>query len=102
MYNIEELNVRLLSELRTIATEMGMKNHSRLAKKDLIYKILDYQANKDDDSRDDDDENEDVKKSSVSSARPKRENSVKEEEKETFRKLLIKKNLVTKFLLLVF
>ncbi|WP_291722663.1 transcription termination factor Rho [Bernardetia sp.] len=44
MYNIEELNVRLLSELRTIATEMGLKNYSRLTKKDLIYKILDHQA----------------------------------------------------------
>lgn len=44
MYNIEELNVRLLSELRTIANDMGMSNHSRLSKKDLIYKILDHQA----------------------------------------------------------
>ncbi|MCC5944721.1 MAG: transcription termination factor Rho [Bernardetiaceae bacterium] len=44
MYNIEELNVLLLSELRTIAQTLNIKNHSRLAKKDLIYKILDEQA----------------------------------------------------------
>ena len=62
MYNIEELNVRLLSELRTIATEMGLKNHSRLTKKELIYKILDHQATngEDDDVEDDVEEKETV------------------------------------------
>jgi transcription termination factor Rho len=44
MYNIEELNLKLLSELRLIADEMGIKNISKFAKKDLIYKILDQQA----------------------------------------------------------
>ncbi len=44
MYNIEELNVRLLSELRQIADEMGIKGHSKFPKKELIYKILDHQA----------------------------------------------------------
>ena len=44
MYNIEELNVRLLSELKEIAEELGVKNYKKLAKKDLIYKILDQQA----------------------------------------------------------
>ena len=44
MYNIEELNVRLLSELKEIAEGMGIKNFKKLAKKDLIYKILDQQA----------------------------------------------------------
>jgi transcription termination factor Rho len=44
MYNIEELNVRLLSELKTIAEELGVKNVSKLPKKELIYKILDQQA----------------------------------------------------------
>lgn len=83
MYNIEELNVRLLSELRTIATEMGLKNHSRLAKKDLIYKILDYQANKIEDDDNDDDNEEEIKNSSASSKNetPIKE-SVKEEEKK--------------------
>lgn len=67
MYNIEELNVRLLSELRTIATEMGLKNHSRLSKKDLVYKILDYQANNIEDDEDNDDDQEEIKSSSASS-----------------------------------
>ncbi|MBU2915981.1 transcription termination factor Rho [Reichenbachiella agariperforans] len=44
MYNIEELNDRLLSELKEIAENLGIKNYKRAAKKDLIYKILDEQA----------------------------------------------------------
>ena len=44
MYNIEELQVRLLSELRDIAEELKVKNFKKLPKKDLIYKILDQQA----------------------------------------------------------
>jgi transcription termination factor Rho len=44
MYNIEELQVRLLSELREIAEELNVKNFKKLPKKDLIYKILDQQA----------------------------------------------------------
>ncbi|MFY0626422.1 MAG: transcription termination factor Rho [Reichenbachiella sp.] len=44
MYNIEELNDRLLSELREIAEGLNIKNYKRAAKKDLIYMILDEQA----------------------------------------------------------
>lgn len=44
MYNIEELNVRLLSELKEIAEELGIKNFKKLPKQELIYKILDQQA----------------------------------------------------------
>jgi transcription termination factor Rho len=44
MYNIEELNLRLLSELKELAEELGVKNHKKLAKQELIYKILDQQA----------------------------------------------------------
>ena len=44
MYTIDDLNVRLLSELKEIAEEMGIKNAKKLAKQDLIYKILDQQA----------------------------------------------------------
>ncbi|WP_370687405.1 transcription termination factor Rho [Fulvivirga maritima] len=44
MYTIEELNVRLLSELKEIAEELGLKNYKRLSKQELIYKILDQQA----------------------------------------------------------
>jgi transcription termination factor Rho len=44
MYNIEELNLKLLSELKQIAEDLGLKNVSKLAKKELVYKILDQQA----------------------------------------------------------
>lgn len=44
MYNIEELNLKLLSELRTIAEEFGVRDINKLNKKDLIYKILGQQA----------------------------------------------------------
>ncbi|MEN7546761.1 transcription termination factor Rho [Rapidithrix thailandica] len=44
MYTIEDLEVRLLSELKVIAEDLGLKNISKLPKKDLIYKILDQQA----------------------------------------------------------
>jgi len=44
MYTIEELNLRLLSELKEIAEELGLKNFKKLTKKELIYKILDQQA----------------------------------------------------------
>lgn len=44
MYNIEELRVRLLSELKEIAEELGVKNHKSLKKDELVYAILDQQA----------------------------------------------------------
>jgi transcription termination factor Rho len=44
MYNIEELNLKLLSELREIAEQLQVKNFKKLTKKELIYKILDQQA----------------------------------------------------------
>lgn len=44
MYTIDDLNVRLLSELKEIAEGMGIKNAKKLTKQDLIYKILDQQA----------------------------------------------------------
>ena len=44
MYNIEELKIRLLSELKEIAEELGVKNYRTLKKDDLIYAILDQQA----------------------------------------------------------
>ncbi|HNP06368.1 MAG TPA: transcription termination factor Rho [Cyclobacteriaceae bacterium] len=44
MYTIDDLNVRLLSELKEIAEELGVKNAKKLAKQDLVYKILDQQA----------------------------------------------------------
>jgi transcription termination factor Rho len=44
MYTIQDLNVRLLSELKEIASELGLESYKKLPKKELIYKILDYQA----------------------------------------------------------
>lgn len=44
MYKIEQLNVLLLSELREIASQLGLKNIGKYNKKELIYRILDQQA----------------------------------------------------------
>ena len=44
MYDIVELNSKLLDELKTIANELNIPKTDKLAKQDLIYKILDYQA----------------------------------------------------------
>ncbi|MEY5049715.1 MAG: hypothetical protein RLZZ175_3074 [Bacteroidota bacterium] len=44
MYNIDELNDKLLSELRELAETIGLKKYKSLSKEDLIYKILDQQA----------------------------------------------------------
>jgi transcription termination factor Rho len=44
MYNIDDLNVKLLSELKDIADGMGIKNARKLGKQELVYKILDEQA----------------------------------------------------------
>ncbi len=44
MYDILELNQKLLSELKLIAKELKIKKIDSFKKKDLIYKILDQQA----------------------------------------------------------
>src|SRR5882672_963352 len=44
MYTIDDLNVKLLSELKDLAEEMGVKNAKKLVKQELVYKILDQQA----------------------------------------------------------
>jgi transcription termination factor Rho len=44
MYNIEELSMQLLSDLKGIAEQLGVKNYKKLAKQELIYAILDTQA----------------------------------------------------------
>ena len=48
MYNIEELNAKLLSELRPIADDFGIRDNAKYQKKELIYKILDQQSLKPD------------------------------------------------------
>ena len=44
MYDILQLNEMLVPELKELADSLGMKGYKRLNKKDLIYKILDFQA----------------------------------------------------------
>lgn len=44
MYNIIQLNDKDLSELQTIAQELGIKKASSFKKEELVYKILDEQA----------------------------------------------------------
>lgn len=44
MYNILQLNDKTLSELQSIALELGIKKADSLKKEELIYKILDEQA----------------------------------------------------------
>ena len=44
MYNIIQLNDKELSELQTIAQELGIKKTDSLKKEELVYKILDEQA----------------------------------------------------------
>src|SRR6056297_1913799 len=44
MYDILELNKKLVSELRDVAKELKVKRVDSLRKQDLIYKILDQQA----------------------------------------------------------
>ncbi|MDR0891321.1 MAG: Rho termination factor N-terminal domain-containing protein [Mediterranea sp.] len=44
MYNIIQLNDKELSELQSIANELGIKKSDSLKKEDLVYKILDEQA----------------------------------------------------------
>ena len=43
-YNIIELNEKQLSDLQTIAGDLGLKKVKALSKQDLIYRILDEQA----------------------------------------------------------
>ena len=44
MYNINQLNDKSLSELQSIAQELGIKKTESLKKEELVYKILDEQA----------------------------------------------------------
>ena len=44
MYNIQELNAKLVGELREIATKLNVSKSDTLKKSELVYKILDEQA----------------------------------------------------------
>ena len=44
MYDIVELNGKLVTELRQIAKDFNIPKTDKLLKKDLVYMILDHQA----------------------------------------------------------
>lgn len=44
MYEITQLNDKLVSELKEIAQRIGVKGYNKMTKQDLVYKILDEQA----------------------------------------------------------
>jgi len=44
MYSIEELNIKLLSEVRQLAEELGVKIVGKPTKKELIARIIEHQA----------------------------------------------------------
>jgi transcription termination factor Rho len=44
MHTIDELNDKLISELKDLAEGLGVKNAKKLNKEELVYKILDQQA----------------------------------------------------------
>ncbi len=44
MYDIIELNNKLVNELKEIAKDLKIPKYEKLAKQDLVYKILDHQA----------------------------------------------------------
>ena len=44
MYNLEQLATKELSELQAIATELGVENADKLEKNDLMFRIIDEQA----------------------------------------------------------
>ena len=44
MYDIIELNGKLVNDLKEIAKELNIPKYDKLLKQDLIYKILDHQA----------------------------------------------------------
>jgi hypothetical protein len=44
MFDILQLNDMLVPELRELAERLGIQGYRKLNKKELVYKILDYQA----------------------------------------------------------
>ncbi|MEE4287041.1 MAG: transcription termination factor Rho [Mariniphaga sp.] len=78
MYDILELNKKLVPELRDIAKGLNIKRVESYKKQDLIYKILDTQAIQEAEKK--------VKKDN-----PKGQNDQKKEERSTFKNFLRKK-----------
>ncbi len=87
MYTIQDLNVRLLSELKEIAEELGLDNYKKLPKKELIYKILDFQASNPD---------EDKPKEGTAEKKTEKSEKPKAQKEEKKNKLSIKRENVKK------
>ncbi|MCB2207860.1 MAG: transcription termination factor Rho [Bacteroidetes bacterium] len=70
MYDIVELNSKLVADLRQIAKDLNIPKADKLLKKDLIYKILDQQALNPTVGKDD----KDAEKKPERTKRPERKN----------------------------
>jgi transcription termination factor Rho len=77
MYDILELNKKLVSDLREIAKEMKIKKADSLKKQDLIYKILDQQAIEASNKKSDTEENSKPKRKPRSKSTAKKEQEPK-------------------------
>jgi len=88
MYTIDDLNIQLLSELKEIAEDLGVKNYKKLPKKDLIYKILDQQAVTPEADHKAKENVARVKRENVTKATPTETKEVKESSSQTAEDLL--------------
>ncbi|MDL2241154.1 transcription termination factor Rho, partial [Bacteroidales bacterium OttesenSCG-928-K22] len=84
MYDLNELEGKLLGELRSIAKELGIPKTNFLKKQELIFKILDYQALKTSNDRYNSDSKKDEKKANVDTKKQNQavihtENKIKED-----------------------
>ncbi len=86
MYDILELNKKLLTDLREIAKELKIKRVESLKKQDLVYKILDQQAILSSEKTASDRKNQDkreIDKRSRKPRAPRKPEAVKSSEKKT-------------------
>ena len=95
MYTIEQLNDKLLSELKTIAEGLKISGITKISKKDLIYKIIDEQAvakpkndKKSDDKKSDDKKTKTSLKNTNSSVKKVNGKNEIEDDKTNVRKKL--------------
>ena len=95
MYTIEQLNDKLLSELKTIAEGLKISGIAKISKKDLIYKIIDEQAvakpkndKKSDDKKSDDKKTKTSLKNTNSSVKKVNGKNQIEDDKTNVRKKL--------------
>ena len=88
MYDILELNNKLVAELREIAKELNIKKVESLKKQDLVYKILDQQAINATGKKD-------IEKKNVASSKSKTDNFTKQKVGRREKRKRITKELVS-------